>query len=76
MTVPVTSFEKRDMNIALSSFLIEKFWQQRCEFRLAVTYEHFQPIIHNTTTVVYNPYRGQIYMCVCMCVYVCVCVCV
>jgi hypothetical protein len=62
------------MNIALSSFLIEKFWQQRCEFRLAVTYEHFQPIIHNTTTVVYNPYRE--YTCVYVCVCVCVCVCV
>jgi hypothetical protein len=22
------------------------------------TYEHFQPIIHNTTTVVYNPLQG------------------
>jgi hypothetical protein len=123
----VAFFEKRDMNIALSSFLKEKFWQQRCENSKAVqskldtaavfcpmnyrqlplyrthshtqnshislwaavsssdcTYEHFQPIIHNTTTVVYNP-LGDIHpihvgcVCVCVCpgsVCVCVCVCV
>jgi hypothetical protein len=43
------------MNIALSSFLKEKFWQWWYGNSLAVTYEQILPIIHNTTTVEYNP---------------------
>jgi 1,2-phenylacetyl-CoA epoxidase PaaB subunit len=38
-------FEKRE----------EKFRQQRWGNSLAVTYEQILPIIHNVTTVVYNP---------------------
>jgi hypothetical protein len=46
------------MNIALSSFLKEKILAAAMRFSSGRTYEHFQPIIHNTTTVVYNPLQG------------------